>query len=64
MEGHNLALSMSECGDSGTYPICDSSVEFVHIDLYINSMASVVVITLVIYPYGVSPSIEEKKLLV
>ena len=28
--------------DSGTYPICDSSVEFVHIDLCINSMACVV----------------------
>ena len=27
---------------SGTYPICDSSVEFVHIDLCINSTACVV----------------------
>ena len=27
---------------SGTYPVCDSSMEFVHIDLCINSMACVV----------------------
>ena len=42
VKGGSEVVNSNFYGTSGTYPICDSSVEFVHIDSCINSMACMV----------------------